>query len=90
MKINLTFSETFTAFNTEFSSSDEFKLGFEAGMAPANCVPYEGSYEVTPAIEAQTLPTADRHMKEDLRVLEIPYFEVGNTQNGKTIIIGGM
>lgn len=90
MKINLSFSETLTAFHTEFSSSDEFKLGFETVMAPETCEPYRGSYEVTPAIESQTLPTADRHMKEDLRVLEIPYFEVGNTQEGKTVIIGGM
>ena len=89
MKINLSFAETLTAFQTEFGSSDEFSLGFETGMVPAACEPYRGRYEVTPAIEAQTLPTADRHMKEDLRVLEIPYFEVGNTQNGKTIIIGG-
>ena len=90
MKIKLLFSKMPTDFHTEFSSNDEFKLGFEAGMAPAGCEPYSGSYEVRPKIEAQTLPTADRHMKEDLRVLEIPYFEVENTHEGKTVIIGGM
>ena len=90
MKINLSFAETLTAFQAEFKSSDEFTVSFEAGMAPVTCVPYGGNYEITPAIESQTLPTADRHMREDLRVLEIPYFEVANTQEGKTVIIGGM
>ena len=89
MKINLSFAETLTAFQAEFKSSDEFTVGFETGMASASCIPYEGSYKITPAIESQTLPTADRHMQADLTVLEIPYYEVGNTQNGKTIIIGG-
>ena len=89
MKINISFSESLTAFQTEFKSRDDFTVHFETGMASGACMPYEGSYEITPAIESQTLPTADRRMQADLTVLKIPYYEVGNTQNGKTIIIGG-
>lgn len=49
---------------------------------------YQGSYAITPAVEAQTLETKDRKMEEDLTILEIPYFETSN-QSGTTVIIGG-
>lgn len=49
---------------------------------------YNGSYTVTPRVERQTLYTENKIMDDDVTVLQIPYFEVTNT-NGTTVIIGG-
>ena len=51
--------------------------------------PYEGDYSVTPAVEAQTLDTANKRMIDDLTIKAIPYYSVDNQQQGQTIIIGG-
>lgn len=48
---------------------------------------YEGSYEVTPTTEEQLLQTAEKVMRNDLKVKEIPYAEVTNPAGGTTIII---
>lgn len=48
---------------------------------------YAGNYEVTPKTTEQILETKDKKMKDDVSVLAIPYFEVGNT-DGITVIIG--
>ena len=50
---------------------------------------YDGSYIVTPKVTPQVLSTAEKKMADDLTVKEIPYYEVSNQANGKTIIIGG-
>lgn len=51
---------------------------------------YTGPYEVTPKVNtAQVLQTTNKILKDDVRVLEIPYYEVSNEYNGTTIIIGG-
>ena len=49
--------------------------------------PYEGPYDVTPKVTAQTLPTAKKLMREDVSVREIPYFDVSNPAGGNTIYI---
>ena len=49
---------------------------------------YEGSYDVTPTTEAQTLETANKLLTANIKVKSIPYFEVSN-QNGTTVYIGG-
>lgn len=56
---------------------------------PVGYKDYTGEYEVTPATVPQVLETADKRMNSDVTVKEIPYYEVSNPQNGKTIIIGG-
>lgn len=66
-----------------------FALGFDEGIGTGELPSYEGGYEVTPKVEAQTLSTANRSMEKDLTVLAIPYYEVDNNQQGQTIIIGG-
>ncbi len=48
---------------------------------------YEGEYEVTPSIEAQTLNTKNKTMRDDLEINKIPYYDVAN-QYGRTIYIG--
>ena len=49
--------------------------------------PYDGSYEVTPKVSAQTLPTANKLMLDDVSVRAIPYFDVSNPAGGNTIYI---
>lgn len=49
---------------------------------------YDGDYEVTPKITAQTLLTKEKYMTEDVTVKEIPYAEVTNLANGITVTIG--
>lgn len=48
---------------------------------------YQGAYTVTPKDEAQTLPTKNTAMADDVTVKEIPYYEVSN-QTGSTVYIG--
>lgn len=50
--------------------------------------PYEGAYSVTPALGAQSLPTAGKTMREDVQIGEIPIESVSNTAGGQTVIIG--
>lgn len=50
--------------------------------------PYEGEYIITPLPYQETiLQTKDKILSEDIRVLEIPYFETSNV-SGLTIYIG--
>jgi len=48
---------------------------------------YDGEYEVTPSIEAQTLNTKNTTMRDDVEIHKIPYYDVVN-QYGRTIYIG--
>lgn len=48
---------------------------------------YEGEYEVTPRIAAQTLPTAKKLMRRDVLIEGIPKWETANPY-GITTIIG--
>lgn len=50
--------------------------------------PYEGEYVITPKVNEQTLPTKQKVMLDDMTVLAIPYAEVTNVSNGKTVTIG--
>ena len=49
---------------------------------------YEGEYDVTPTVDAQSIPTAKKFMKDDVTVKEIPYFVTGNNSGGDTAYIG--
>ena len=49
---------------------------------------YEGEYEVTPKVTAQSLPTARKLMTKDVTIAEIPYAEVSNNSGGTTATIG--
>lgn len=50
---------------------------------------YSGDYEVIPKVKEQILETAKKTMKEDMKVLAIPFSLVDNTAGGQTITIGG-
>jgi hypothetical protein len=49
---------------------------------------YDGATEVTPMVNSQVLPTAQKITKEDLTVKAIPYYDVSNSAGGNTIFIG--
>lgn len=68
-------------FMTEFGSIQEIIVAGDGN--------YTGPYEVKPKIVEQTMPTQNKVMLYDMKVLEIPYYEVSNEQNGKTVVIGG-
>ena len=75
-------------FHISFCEDSDFCMEFESSMAPQPCTPYEGSYTVTPKLTEQELETEDRHCAENIHILSIPYYEVGNI-HGTTAIIGG-
>lgn len=56
--------------------------------AAAELPKYDGEYSVTPAIEEQTLLTAQKLMDVNLKIEKIPYSEVSNVANGTTATIG--
>lgn len=50
---------------------------------------YEGDYEITPSTyNDKVMATQNMVMTRDVTVRKIPQFEVSNTSNGKTLIIG--
>ena len=84
--------------NVSSGPAVSFRLG--EGAAPGMAVeqgrpvclggqPYAGDYTVTPDVVDQVLPTAGKHLGEDVRVVRIPLYEVSNQQNGITAYIGG-
>lgn len=48
---------------------------------------YEGSYEVTPTVDGETLKTAQTFLEKDIKINKIPYFEVNNNSGGNTVYI---
>lgn len=49
--------------------------------------PYNGEYIITPKVEAQTMKTKNKTMLDDVTIKAIPYAEVTNLSNGKTVTI---
>lgn len=50
---------------------------------------YEGEYDVTPSTyNDKVLATRNLVMSKDVTIRKIPQFEVSNTSDGKTLIIG--
>ena len=64
------------------------KVTVVADIIGGNVEEYKGSYEVTPQVQEQTLSTARKVMRDDIKVKEIPYFEVSNNSGGNTVYIG--
>ncbi len=49
---------------------------------------YTGTYQVKPqAFEDTVLQTADKHLTQNITVTAVPYFEVSNLSDGKTVYI---
>lgn len=58
-------------------------------LVGVNAEEYKGSYEVTPKLEEQIIPTASKVMRNDMKIKEIPITTVSNASGGNTAIIGG-
>ncbi len=67
--------------DTEFSEFQEISVIDEIEA-------YDGPYVVTPAIDSQVLPTAQKRMIDNMTVKAIPYFQTSNPQMGETVYIG--
>lgn len=87
-----------------FHPPDEFKVRFEPSeqnipikfkqfqqiTVKPDVELYEGEYNITPDVEAQIIPTANKFLSEDVTVKQIPFFNVGNTAGGSTVYIATM
>ena len=74
-----------------FNSTDGFSADFGEVYRTGDYDIYDGEYVVTPkAWEEVILETQGYLMRDDVTVLEIPYFETSNLSGGKTAIIGGV
>lgn len=63
--------------------------GVAVGEFYDDIVYYDGDYVVTPKAYDQTvLETDGLYMRDNVVVLEVPYFETSNVQNGYTVYIG--
>ena len=60
----------------------------KAVVVGVSCEPYEGSYEVIPTIDGNTIKTKGKYMNENVIVRPIPYSEIPNNVGGVTAIIG--
>lgn len=93
MRMNVTFSEVGgKTFNVRFQQ-DRQSFGADFGEIQhlteyVGGDPYDGEYAITPKVEAQTLPTKEKVMLDDVTIMAIPYAEVTNNSNGKTVTIG--
>lgn len=57
-------------------------------VVPPESMKYEGEYDVTPKVDSQSLPTAQKFLEQDVTVRAIPFYKVSNTSGGATIYIG--
>ncbi len=64
--------------------------GYKTAVVFGEGKKYEGEYEVKPMFEAQTLPTKEKILTEDITVNAIEVARVSNQNGGKTVYIGGV
>lgn len=91
MIIDISFKASKQTFDIEFKESNQ-SLNFDFGEVQTvteyvGGTLYDGDYEVTPTVAAKRLETAKKIMNEDLIIKAIPYAEVSNGANGKTVTI---
>lgn len=93
MLINVVFRETNQRLDIRFSRTNQripIKFNNVQRVIEQHLVDvenYEGSYVVTPKVDAQVLPTANKFLLNDMTVKPIPYYEVSNTSGGSTVFI---
>lgn len=80
-------------FTLDSANNLSFSLGNDENMAFGISTPhvidadvYDDAYEITPKTYTQKLETKSKLMKDDITVLEIPYFETSN-EDGTTVYI---
>ena len=92
MILSIEFEERDTVLSVEFKELQSViptDFGEVLRVVDPDSVPkYNGPYEITPSVDAKTIPTAQKLMKNDITVDGIPYSEVSNASNGYTVNIG--
>lgn len=89
-KIKITFKEI-TKIKVDFSKTTNEKIhfNFENKIILGNFGEiYDGDYVVIPQIQEQSLTTKDKFLKDNVKIKKIPYYEITNISNGKTVYIG--
>ena len=80
-------------FRARFQEPEAFEARFLPSIQVSGGEPtyedYTGSYDITPLITTQRLPTENKHMTSDVVVRMIPTSEVQNSAGGVTFTIGG-
>lgn len=66
--------------------SPSYTIEAESGVLMGG-TPYTESYEVTPTMGEQVLPTRSKTMRDDVTVHAIPYTQTTNESGGYTAII---
>lgn len=90
MVLNLSLEESSVAIDIQFDSDDDFGADFgEVIEVSASDIPvYNGEYSVKPLVTEQELATAGKMMRDDMKILSIPFFSVSNNAGGNTVYIG--
>jgi len=92
MLIRVQFHESKVGINAKFNSStvsmDTAFADLQKVTVREDRVPFTGEYQITPKVEAQTIPTAQKYMTDDMEIKAIPYFETSNNSDGETVYIG--
>ena len=90
--IDAKFSSSTVSIDTDFKqnnvSLDTEFANFQMVSVREDVVPYMGEYKITPKVDAQTIPTAQKYMTDDMKIKAIPYFETSNDYDGETVYIG--
>lgn len=92
MRFDVTFQELDKKLNVDFRTRNEkIKVDFEHLQVVSDNVGvdyYKGNYTVTPKLEKQELATRQKFLTENVKIKEIPFFEVSNLEGGQTVFIG--
>ena len=92
MRFDVTFRELDKKLDVDFRARNEqIKVDFEHLQVVSDNVGvdyYKGDYTVTPKVEKQELATRQKFLAENVKIKEIPFFEVSNLEGGQTVFIG--
>lgn len=92
MRFDVTFQELDKKLDVDFRTRNErIKVDFEHLQVVSDHVGvdyYKGDYTVTPKTEKQELATRQKFLTENVKIKEIPFFEVSNLEGGQTVFIG--
>lgn len=86
--VDVEFLEEETVLDIELEDSEEFDIDFSETLDTGvyGDSEYEGVYEIVPKVDAQSLPTKEKYLKEDVTIHGVPYFETDN-EVGTTVYI---
>ena len=90
MIIQVKFVENEQKLDIDFAKTNQ-KLGADFGevqyVTEFVGEKYEGDYEITPNVEAQTVPTKNKVLIDDMTIKSIPIYKTSNNSGGTTVYI---